>query len=257
MPVLLPSQVHIWRASFSALTPRLGDLQDLLVPEERDRAAQYTPACERLRFVIGRGVLRSILGIYLELDPRCIPICYTVHGKPVVDSSCIHADIQFNLSHSGDWLACAVAHEQPVGIDVERMRADIDVEGIASYIFAPTEHRAFRTQPRNDKLRCLFNAWTHKEAYLKAIGTGLSTCLKTVSVSVRSDSSSATWISVGPVATSWRVQQVRVAIGYAAALVTEGPAPEVSYFEWSGAGGFATLDTAEESHHQTEHESKT
>jgi phosphopantetheine--protein transferase-like protein len=111
--------------------------------------------------------------------PLEIEITTGLQGKPQV------AGIEFNLSHSGDLVAYVVS-DRPVGIDIERIRS-MDLSGIVQRFFAPSEFAAWQNLPQSEQEAAFFRTWTVKEAYLKAIGTGLHTPLSEVEVSIDQD----------------------------------------------------------------------
>ncbi len=146
-----------------------------------------TPAelalCDRCRLphvrqhkIVARARLRQILSSYLGRSPREIEISTGIQGKPQV------AGIEFNLSHSGDLVIYAVS-DRPVGIDIEKIRS-MDLAGIVQRFFAASEFAAWQKLPIAEQEAAFFRVWTIKEAYLKAIGTGLHTPLSDVEVSM-------------------------------------------------------------------------
>jgi 4'-phosphopantetheinyl transferase len=139
--------------------------------------------CDRCRLphvrqhkILARARLRQILSGYLDQPPLEIEITTGIQGKPQVTG------LEFNLSHSGDLVAYAIS-DQPVGIDIERVRS-MDLSGIIQRFFAPNEFAAWQKLPQSKQEAAFFHAWTVKEAYLKAIGTGLHTPLSEVEVSM-------------------------------------------------------------------------
>ena len=139
--------------------------------------------CDRCRLphvrqhkIVARARLRQTLSSYLDRSPLEIEISIGLQGKPQV------AGLEFNLSHSGDLVVYAMS-DRPVGIDIERVRS-MDLAGIIQRFFAPTEFTAWQKLSATDQEAAFFRAWTVKEAYLKAIGTGLHTPLSEVEVSM-------------------------------------------------------------------------
>jgi 4'-phosphopantetheinyl transferase len=114
--------------------------------------------------------------------------------------------LQFNLSHSHDLALIAVAHDQPVGVDVEFIRSDTAVMQIADRFFAARESAALRALPEQQQRRAFFDTWTRKEAWLKARGVGLGGALDQC-VDEQTD---------------WLVQGLSVGPGYSAALAVGG-----------------------------------
>src|SRR5207249_3172989 len=80
----------------------------------------------------------------------------------------------FNVAHSGDWALIAVARGRQVGVDVERIRDDLDMDGIGRLVFTPSECKYLQSLPEQSRLEGFFDLWVRKEAYLKCSGLGFS-----------------------------------------------------------------------------------
>jgi 4'-phosphopantetheinyl transferase len=184
-PPLLPDEVHVWWASLA-----LGDAVHAaawrsLFADERLRAARYRVEPVRRRFVAGRGLLRLLLGGYLNVEPALVRFDYGEFGKPRLDDR--HgSDITFNLSHSGDVAVYAVARGLPVGVDIEAIdRMDVAASSaIVERFFSAREQAAYRALPGSQKPLAFLRAWTRKEACLKASGSGLVEQLAMVEVTL-------------------------------------------------------------------------
>jgi 4'-phosphopantetheinyl transferase len=137
-----------------------------LTPEERLRAARYKIAKAREQFVTCRGLLRGLLGEFLDLDPVAVPLAYLPSGKP--ELGCGEA-IHFNLTHT-DGIAVLAAARSRVGVDVERVREVADAEGLVGRYFSPAEGEEFRSLPAHERPAAFFRGWTCKEAVIKAAG---------------------------------------------------------------------------------------
>jgi 4'-phosphopantetheinyl transferase len=137
-----------------------------LTAEERVRACRYKIAKAREQFVIGRGLLRGLLGGYLGVAPEAVPLNYLPSGKPVLDA---REPLHFNVTHT-DGIAVLVAGRCRVGVDVERVRPVADAEGLVSRYFSPAEGAEFRTLPEHYRPAAFFRGWTCKEAVIKAAG---------------------------------------------------------------------------------------
>ena len=183
-PSLSGDEVHVWRAS---LDRPAADYAILLSKDERVRADRFRFDRDRRRFIVGRGTLRIILGRYLNLSPEEVEFEYRPNGKPVLSSGLLHTAPCFNLSHSGEMLLLAVTHDRGVGVDVETIHSDLDVETLAEQFFSPAERAELQALPADRKLDSFFNGWTCKEAYLKARGEGLTYPLDQFSVSMDCD----------------------------------------------------------------------
>src|SRR5205823_2540060 len=142
---------------------------------------------DREYFIVGRGSLRLLLGEYLSLQPEAVPLWYTSFGKPGLSGEAAGSSVKFNVSHSGGLMLAAVARHREVGVDVERVRPDVNWRELAGRYFAPAEVAALDAQSTAQQLRAFFACWTRKEAYVKAHGLGMSLPLDRFSVSVAPD----------------------------------------------------------------------
>jgi 4'-phosphopantetheinyl transferase len=204
---------------------RVADLQALLAPEERMRAARFRRPTDRARWVVGRALLRRVLGRYLEADPATLCFEYGHHGKPTLRAVDNRLGLFFNVSHSDDCILYAVGR-QAVGVDVERLRADLDALELAKRWFAADEYRTLHALSSPLQLKAFFSAWTRKECYLKARGIGLTMGLDHIAVSVDPQAPAALLKDASdPLAPSrWSLLDLEVDPGYAAALAMEGKA---------------------------------
>jgi 4'-phosphopantetheinyl transferase len=151
-------------------------LAGLLSADERHRAGRFAFARERRRYIVARARLRQLLGERLGAAPESLQFVYHPHGKPALERRLGQRDLRFNVSHCGGVAAYAFAEGREVGVDVEREREIEDAEAIAERCFSPAERDACRV------LGFLY-CWTRKEAFVKALGSGLSSPLLELDVS--------------------------------------------------------------------------
>jgi 4'-phosphopantetheinyl transferase len=223
--------IDVWCAALELPEAELARLEATLAPEERARAARFVFERDRSRFVAARGLLRQILAAYVGTPPEALRFRYSARGKPALEVG--EAGLEFNLAHSGGLALYAVAWRRPVGVDVERLREDIDVEGIAGRFFSPREAAALRAMPQAERLPAFFRCWTRKEALLKAWGEGLPFGLDRFSVSL--DSPQAAIVETpldAREAAEWRLWPLEPAPGYVGALAVRGSAGRVRCLEW-------------------------
>lgn len=156
----------------------VGNLTALLDPGERERAQRFHQSVHRQRFVVRRARLRQWLGTRLGLAPTAVPIKTDKMGKPFVPGW----DRHFSTSHSHDTmlLACAPV---PVGCDVERINPDFVWRPVAERLFAPEERDALAAMADTPGRIAFFHCWARKEAFVKALGLGLSYPLDAFAVS--------------------------------------------------------------------------
>ncbi len=171
--------VEVWIDRLDLPEIEVAALTQFLTPAELALCDRCRLPHVRQQKIVARARLRQILGGYLDRSPREIEISIGLQGKPQVTG------LEFNLSHSGDVVAYAVS-DRPVGIDVERIRS-MDLSGIIQRFFAPSEFAAWQKLPPAEQELAFFQTWTVKEAYLKAIGTGLHTPLSEVEVTIDQD----------------------------------------------------------------------
>src|SRR5207245_1715236 len=123
-PDLRSGEVHVWRVPLSENDPE--QLGALLSRDEWIRAERFHFERDRARFICGRGLLRTILGRYLNTDPRDLTFVEGPYGKPELTG--IPSSLRFNLSHSDDLMLLAVTHARAVGVDLEMIRENVPVE---------------------------------------------------------------------------------------------------------------------------------
>jgi 4'-phosphopantetheinyl transferase len=195
----------------------LAGLEPLLTPDERDRADRFKFDHLRRSFVLARGVLRVLLGRYLDIDPASIRFGYDEKGKP---SLARRGPLKFNASHSGDMALYAFTLDCEIGVDVEQVRPFDDLRRIADRFFCAEETTDLMDLPEEQREAAFFRCWTRKEAYVKAIGEGLAVPLDGFAVSLRPDQP-ARLIHIGhdsEAAADWTLQNLEPAAGYAGAV---------------------------------------
>lgn len=166
---LVPDAVHIWRASLGA---EVDFAASLLSAAERQRGDRFLQQQHRRRFRLARAFLRLILARYLPIPPAQIAFREGAHGKVYLSDD--QAPLQFNLSHSGDLAVYAVTLSREIGVDIEWMDPKIAAEPLAARFFTPGECDVLAALSGHAQTRAFYQLWTRKEAYLKALGLGLS-----------------------------------------------------------------------------------
>jgi 4'-phosphopantetheinyl transferase len=169
-------EVHVWAVSLHGSPDAFAAL---LTPKEQERAARFRFADHQRRFQIGHGALRAILGGYLDLDPRAVQFTQGPRGKPYLDGP----GPFFNLSHSGKLALIAVARSE-IGVDLEKVRHLESLSAIAQRHFSTFEFAALDALEDEARELAFYRCWTRKEAYIKALGVGLSMPLDTFDVSL-------------------------------------------------------------------------
>ncbi len=182
-------EVQLWAATLAPPVARVDELRRLLTSEELARAARFRFDRHRRRFIVRRGVLRLLLAQYLGQSPREVRFEEGEKGKPFVPQrdSRPEDQLHFNLSDSKDLAVYAFTRGAELGVDVEILREMPDAQSIAEHFFSIEEQDRLRQVPEERKSQAFFNCWTRKEAYIKAIGEGLSEPLDRFSVTLLPD----------------------------------------------------------------------
>lgn len=228
----IPGEVHVWRFSLDVDQDTLTRLDETLRSDERARASRYRTETLQGRFVAGRGLLREILAGYLDRDPSDLAFSYGPNGKPSLEPS---TGLEFNLSHSGGVALLALTKGVPIGVDVEEIDPRRDVQGILGRFFAEGEQAEFLTLPDDESQKVLtfYRGWARKEAFLKAVGTGLTTSLDSFEVSLAAEAPSVVRVGDDPgEASRWSLRDLDAGPRFAAAVVVNGPILEVSSRDW-------------------------
>ena len=200
-------KVEIVRASFSVDPARF---EPFLSAEERARAAGYAFPRERDRFVVSRGLLRETLARWGGGTPAGQEILVVPLGKSRLGGTCGQGRLRFNVSHSGDLWACALAVGAEVGLDVEEIRPERAVESMARRYFSGIEADAVLALDGPERVAAFHRVWTRKEAWLKAQGFGITIPLDSFSV-IHGD-------RVG----GWSLRDLDAGPGFAGAVAVEG-----------------------------------
>jgi len=216
--------VHVWLADLGQPASRVDTLSRLLSPDESRRAKGFYFKHHRQAFAVARGLLRTILASCTGAHPRDLNFAYSPHGKPYLPVAHGDCDIRFNLSHSHGLALYAVARGREVGVDIEYCRPRVAFMEIAEHFFSPLEIKTFRRLPEHLRREAFFNCWTRKEAFIKAVGKGLSFPLDGFDVSL-TPGEPAVLHGVrdgGRQAPRWALRELQPAPGYVGAVAAEG-----------------------------------
>ncbi|MBS1808490.1 MAG: 4'-phosphopantetheinyl transferase superfamily protein [Acidobacteria bacterium] len=233
---LAPNEIHLWCADLAAHTFPLESLQALLSEDELSRARKFHFLKDQTQFTVARGLLRRLLGRYLQADPASLRFGYGAQGKPWVmnEHGSAHS-LRFNLAHSAELILYAVSWEQELGIDVEQICTETSDEAIAEHFFSPAEVAALRSLPLAQQPQAFFNCWTRKEAYLKARSEGLSFPLNGFEVSLDSQLPVRLKVYQSPHESDrWRLYPLNPKPQYVGAVVVEGQSHVFQFFSTRG-----------------------
>jgi 4'-phosphopantetheinyl transferase len=221
---LSQAEVHLWVAPLVISAEKSAYFKSILSLDEQERAGRFRNMRDAQRYIAARGSLRSLLAGYLTIDPDRLQFTYDGFGKPRLAGEETLSSMSFSVSHSDDLALFGFARGHKIGVDVERIRPDIDVEDLAARYFSPNELKKLRTLPAGQQREAFYSGWTRKEAYLKARGEGLSFPLDRVEVSLTPDEPAMILKASDDrhVCRRWIVQHLSPAPGYVAAAAVEG-----------------------------------
>ena len=230
-----PDEVHVWRASLRPPADVLARLAAHLSPDERARAARFRFPQHRTAFVAGRGVQREILARYTGLHPAELAYRQGSHGKPELDGAA--SGIRFNVSNSGGLALYAVTLQREVGVDLEQFRPMPDQMDIARRFFSAPENEVLAAVAEEARELAFFRCWTRKEAYIKAIGEGLSMPLDCFDVAFAPGEPARILRNRGDPAQAerWTLLALEPGPGYVGALAVEGAGWRPVLFDWNAA----------------------
>ena len=180
---LTNKDVHIWYASLDVSISEFKTLSQTITKDECLRAEKFHFEKDKKRFIVGRGILRSILGSYLGIEPRHLRFCYGENGKPAISNQDFRGTIRFNLSHSNGVALFAFTLGREIGVDIEKVREIGEMEQIVERFFSVREYDRFCHLPEGKKRKLFFTYWTCKEAFIKADGGGFKIPLNSFEVS--------------------------------------------------------------------------
>jgi 4'-phosphopantetheinyl transferase len=216
-PALTSGVVHLWQRRLDASTEEVSAYYPLLSTEEQQRALRFRVERPRKEFVLTRATLRILLAQYLGSTPQEVRFRYAVRGKPTLEGE---RGLCFNVSHTNGLALLAFVKQRAIGVDVERLGRETEVERLAERFFSKRERDELKPLCGDELRAAFFRCWTRKEAYVKARGEGLSLPLHQFDVSVAPDASHAL-LATRPdpaEAALWTISDVTMGSGYAAAV---------------------------------------
>lgn len=236
VPPLEEETIHVWRIWLAEQEQRIRSFRELLTDSERQQADRFLFDEHRERFTVGRAQMRRILGDYIDVAPEDVDFQYTNLGKPYFAAGVSNPHLAFNFTNSNDWALLAVNYRTELGIDIERIREMTNMEGLARRFFAQPEIDAIVREPIElRRQEYFFRCWTRKEAFLKAIGTGLTFPLGDVCVSVvDGEPVRIQWIKDREdEARRWELAHLLPWEGYVGALARQSAGEQLLSWHWA------------------------
>lgn len=224
LPLTLPinsGEVHIVAAKTSEAAAKRW--QHVLSSDEHARAARFYTEQLQHRFIAAHALLRLALSACTSMRPEALKFQTSAEGKPFLAST---ETLQFNLSHSDDHVMLAITRGAAIGVDIECIRHR-DVDGLITRFFSPDEQAQFENLATDARIAMFYQIWVQKEAYIKALGTGLRTALS--SFSVRAEPPGL--ITTHHLDTPWTLQYVPWQPDAAAAFAVQAHVQAIYYWK--------------------------
>lgn len=221
--------VDIYAVSINSVKHKASFFKGLLNSQELKRASGYHFEKDRLTCIVSRGILKLILGSYISRIAEDVIICIDKYGKPYIESD----NLSFNLSHSGDAVLYSVTSGRNVGVDIQHMREIDSMDDIVERFFSEDEISDYRSLPEHLKKEGFYNCWSRKEAYIKALGLGLSYPLDSFTVSLIPGSDVKLLNDKSNDISQWSLKGLPVFPEYAAAVAVFGTDINYNCYRWS------------------------
>ena len=228
------NEIHVWDVDLNQPDEQYAALTGLLAADEVARANAFHFERDRRHFTIARAALRIVVGSYLNQSPHAVTFAYHPLGKPSLAGE---SSLQFNVSHSHQRAVYAFGLDHLLGVDLEYVRSVMDMDGIPRQNFSTRENTVFSALPAQRKQRAFFNCWTRKEAYIKALGEGLSHPLDSFDVTFLPDEPACLrWVRGQPDEPArWTLSAFELDGGYVGAIATRQVVSQVVCRSWAMA----------------------
>jgi len=236
----LHNETHIWVVDLDQWSLSCLEAMQALPETEAKKARRFRFETHRNRYIKGHFILRSLIGMYLDIGFYDDEFHANRYGKPAVQTSHEDSSIHFNISNSENIYACAFSQHSDIGIDIEKIHDLQDMDRIIAEFFSDQEKRRFHSLPEPNRRRTFFKYWARKEALLKAMGMGLSYPMNKVDVITGDENSSQLITKVGDsdISNQWTLLDMDICAGFTSALALQGEhhdlAKHVRYFHPAG-----------------------
>jgi 4'-phosphopantetheinyl transferase len=230
-------EVHLWVVTLAVIPEKSSHFQSILSLDEQERAGRFQKIRDAQRYVAARGSLRTLLGGYLAIESDRLRFAYDAFGKPHLAGELPLTSVNFSISHSNDWGLFGFVRGHKIGVDLERINTDIDIESLARRYFCQSELQALHSLPSEQQRESFYSGWTRKEAYLKGRGVGLSYGLDRVEVSLAPGEPAVILSAFDDphVSQRWTLQHLSPAPGFIGAVAVETSDIRFLCFQWAPA----------------------
>lgn len=223
-PSLTEGNVHIWLAELTYSPEEILTFSGLLSEIEIERSKRYRLGIDSGRFIARRGILRLLMGRYLQIPPESVNLSTGKYGKPILSGVHVDQPIEFSVSSSSSMALFGFSLNQPVGVDIQQVDLDFDYQGVISSYFSEAEQEWLQSLHPSKRRRAFYISWVRKEAYLKGMGKGFAQATHLPAVPLpdpicnETTLSPITQLSVG----GWFIYDLHLPPGYMGSLAVMG-----------------------------------
>ena len=171
------------------------DFIGLLSNNEVKRADKMKTKKKKRQYIITRGMIKKLLSIIIDKDPHKIEFSYNHHGKPFINEKYNGYSVEFNTSHSGRYGLIAITLDNKVGVDIQKIKPEIDFRALSSRFFSNNERNELLKLEKHEQQEAFYLGWVRKESFIKATGMGVAYGLDQFSVSLNKEDNSNVIIS--------------------------------------------------------------
>jgi len=218
---LYKDHIDVWLCDLKQLSGNINNFYSILSEDERDRADKLKVDDKKQQYIITRGTLRQRLGLLTNIEPEYFVFEHLEHGKPVLVNDARYADIKFNVSHSHDLALIAISQKQNIGIDIEKINHESNHQALMTRFFSKSEQAEFQTIQEKNMAKAFCACWTRKEAFIKAIGSGVSYGLDKFDVTVDPQNQTPEINLHNPSDETWSAFNLPINDEYMACLVSD------------------------------------
>jgi len=177
----LSNNLHLWKINKNQWLTHIQAFYSTLSPDEQERINRYRYKKDANSRILGRGILRLLIGKYLDIDAHQLMFTQNAYGKPCLHNE-IKSDLEFNISYSDKFILIGFAKLTSIGVDIEEIRHDPIHKSELEFVMTQTELDTLKKLPSIDIYQAFLRCWVRKEAIVKSLGTGLSIAPNTLDI---------------------------------------------------------------------------
>jgi 4'-phosphopantetheinyl transferase len=220
------NELHVWHYQLKH-EDYLHELENpVLSEEEKARCSEFVYEKDKVRYICNHVFRRGVLAQYLGIKPAEVQYCYTDFGKPFFS----FGEIQFSHSYRADIGLLAVNYKNETGVDIEQKKQLQDVVTFSDFSFSAAEKELIFANNRFDE-SMFFTFWTFKEAFIKAIGTGLNADIRQFDLADFMEHETKV-LDFGD-HTNWTIKKLPAQQGFAAAYAVKGEVDKLIEFNYN------------------------